>query len=46
MTKIQFRLLDFHVSNEEQQEEEESSGEEPYWDENLEDLQMEPDLRV
>ena len=36
MTKIQFRLLDFHVSNEEQQEEE-SSGEEPYWDENLEE---------
>ena len=34
MTKIQFRLLDFHVSNEEQQEEE-SSGEEPVWDENL-----------
>ena len=33
MTKIQFRLLDFHVSNEEQQEQE-SSGEEPVWDEN------------
>jgi len=33
MTKIQFRLLDFHISNEEQQEEE-SSGEEPVWDEN------------
>ena len=36
MTKIQFRLLDFHISNEEQ-EEEESSEEEPYWDENLEE---------
>ena len=34
MTKIQFRLLDFHVSNEEQQEEEESSEEESVWDEN------------
>ena len=37
MTKIQFRLLDFHISNEEQEEEEESSEEEPYWDENLEE---------
>ena len=34
MTKIQFRLLDFHVSNEEQQKEEESSEDEPVWDEN------------
>ena len=34
MTKIQFRLLDFHVSNEEQQKDEESSEDEPVWDEN------------
>ena len=38
MTKIQFRLLDFHISNEEQQEDEEStSEEEPYWDEDQEE---------
>ena len=38
MTKIEFRLLDFHISNEEQQEDEEStSEEEPYWDEDQEE---------
>ena len=34
MTKIQFRLLDFHVSNEEQEKDESSEEEERYWDEN------------
>lgn len=34
MTKIQFRLLDFHISNEEQQEDS-SSEEESQWDESL-----------
>ena len=33
-TKIQFRLLDFHVSNEEQVEESDSDVEESYWDDN------------
>ena len=35
MPKLQFRLLDFHVSNEEEREE--SSEEEAEWDPNLEE---------